>query len=166
MIISFPPPASKVSTTPRLYLSSMSDPNTPRPPPRPIAPNSGAAGGDSHQIPPMSRHFSNSQASLDDSSTHPMPARKHKTTACDTCKLKKLKVWFSRFLSPFSLLFFSVGRVTYSRSILTLFPLPSVSWWSTMRPLCCQRHRLPNRRVKRYASKRCPGTPNRDAGRC
>ena len=88
---------STVPQIPRLcsVLVPMSDSHWPRPP-RLIAPASGPHQDDSTQIPFNPRHFSASQASSDDSST---ALRKHKTTACETCKQKKLKVWFPPLFS-------------------------------------------------------------------
>ncbi|BCR85993.1 Zn(II)2Cys6 transcription factor [Aspergillus chevalieri] len=64
----------------------MSDPLWPWPP-RPIAP-APKGGRDETQTASLSGHPPTGQGSSDET---PLPLRKHKTTACETCKQKKLK---------------------------------------------------------------------------
>lgn len=66
----------------------MSDLHRPRPP-RAIAPAPGDSRDESSHLASSSRPAPPRRTSSDD---NPLPARKHKTTACETCKQKKLKV--------------------------------------------------------------------------
>lgn len=130
----------------------MSDSHRPRLP-RPIAPAPGHSRDESPHLASSSRPAPPRRTSSDDNS---LPARKHKTTACETCKQKKLKVRVLLFFYFFT----SLSCCLHYRlvdSILTVL----VSWWPSMQLLRCQWLQLPNRRVERHAPERCHRTQNR-----